>query len=153
MQKFSRLKRPIYITETGIPDAKDRIRAEWAEAYFKAVRSLAQAALLRGFTNGCSRINKPWMAAPHILCLMFSLIGCWNGCDLPPFIFLSLFFLLSSLCPCLKTATQAYCTISVGAGMPVAAGEALLVASVVITVKLSRCHWGGAGGACSGRWL
>ena len=47
MQRFSRLKRPIYITETGIPDAKDCIRAEWAEAYFKAVRSLAQAALLR----------------------------------------------------------------------------------------------------------
>lgn len=45
MQKFARLKRPMYITETGIPDAKDRIRAEWAEAYFRAVRSLAQAAL------------------------------------------------------------------------------------------------------------
>ena len=39
MQKFSRLKRPVFITETGIPDAKDHIRAEWAEAYFKAVRN------------------------------------------------------------------------------------------------------------------
>ena len=38
MQKFSRLQRPVYITETGIADAKDHLRAEWAEAYFKAVR-------------------------------------------------------------------------------------------------------------------
>lgn len=45
MQRFARLKRPVYITETGIPDSKDRIRAEWAEAYFRAVRSPAHPAL------------------------------------------------------------------------------------------------------------
>jgi hypothetical protein len=38
IQKFARLKRPIYVTETGIADKSDTLRAEWAEAYFKAVR-------------------------------------------------------------------------------------------------------------------
>ena len=32
--------KPIYITETGIADAKDTLRAEWAESYFRAVRVL-----------------------------------------------------------------------------------------------------------------
>ena len=33
--------KPIYITETGIADAKDSLRAEWAESYFRAVRLLS----------------------------------------------------------------------------------------------------------------
>jgi hypothetical protein len=37
MQRFACLQRPVYITETGIADTKDTLRAEWAEAYFKAV--------------------------------------------------------------------------------------------------------------------
>ena len=32
--------KPIYITETGIADAKDTLRAEWAESYYRAVGSL-----------------------------------------------------------------------------------------------------------------
>ncbi len=40
IQKFARLKRPVYITETGIADKADKLRAEWAESYFKAVRVL-----------------------------------------------------------------------------------------------------------------
>ena len=37
MRKFARLRRPVYITETGIADKSDNLRAEWAESYFKAV--------------------------------------------------------------------------------------------------------------------
>ncbi len=37
MRKFARLKRPVYITETGIADKSDKLRAEWGEAYFRAV--------------------------------------------------------------------------------------------------------------------
>ena len=33
--------KPIYITETGIADAKDTLRAEWAESYFRAVGFLS----------------------------------------------------------------------------------------------------------------
>lgn len=37
MKKFARLKRPVYITETGIADKSDKLRGEWAESYFRAV--------------------------------------------------------------------------------------------------------------------
>lgn len=37
IKKFARLRRPVYITETGIADKSDALRAEWAESYFKAV--------------------------------------------------------------------------------------------------------------------
>lgn len=40
IQEFSKVGKPIYITETGIADARDALRAEWAEAYFRAVRWL-----------------------------------------------------------------------------------------------------------------
>ena len=41
IQEFSKVGKPIYITETGIADARDALRAEWAEAYFRAVRPVA----------------------------------------------------------------------------------------------------------------
>lgn len=41
IRKFARLKRPVFITETGIADKSDKLRAEWAESYFRAVSSLA----------------------------------------------------------------------------------------------------------------
>lgn len=37
MKKFARLKRPVYVTETGIANKSDRLRGEWAESYFRAV--------------------------------------------------------------------------------------------------------------------
>ncbi|CAK0742117.1 hypothetical protein CVIRNUC_001373 [Coccomyxa viridis] len=37
MRRFARLKRPVYITETGIADKADTLRGEWAESYFRAV--------------------------------------------------------------------------------------------------------------------
>ena len=37
MKKFARLKRPVYVTETGIADKSDRLRGGWAESYFRAV--------------------------------------------------------------------------------------------------------------------
>ena len=37
IKKFARLRRPVYVTETGIADKADALRAEWAESYFKAV--------------------------------------------------------------------------------------------------------------------
>ena len=37
IREFSKVGKPIYITETGIADAKDTLRAEWAESYFRAV--------------------------------------------------------------------------------------------------------------------
>ena len=37
IKEFSKVGKPIYITETGIADAKDALRAEWAESYFRAV--------------------------------------------------------------------------------------------------------------------
>ena len=43
--------KPIYITETGIADAKDTLRAEWAESYFRAVGSCR---LHVGFMQGCT---------------------------------------------------------------------------------------------------
>lgn len=45
IREFSKVGKPIYITETGIADAKDTLRAEWAEAYFRAV----------GFRSMCGR--------------------------------------------------------------------------------------------------
>ena len=39
--RFARLKRPVYITETGIADKADTLRGEWAESYFKAVRVIS----------------------------------------------------------------------------------------------------------------
>ena len=41
IKKFARLRRPVYITETGIADKSDALRAEWAQSYFKAVGLLA----------------------------------------------------------------------------------------------------------------
>ncbi|BDA42798.1 6-phospho-beta-galactosidase [Coccomyxa sp. Obi] len=37
IRKFARLKRPVYVTETGIADKSDKLRAEWAETYFRAL--------------------------------------------------------------------------------------------------------------------
>ena len=37
IKKFARLRRPVYVTETGIADRADSLRAEWAASYFKAV--------------------------------------------------------------------------------------------------------------------
>ena len=41
IREFSKVGKPIYITETGIADARDTLRAEWAESYFRAVRLLS----------------------------------------------------------------------------------------------------------------
>lgn len=59
IREFSKVGKPIYITETGIADAKDTLRAEWAESYFRAVgldpegesRSSTCAAMRKGL--GC----------------------------------------------------------------------------------------------------
>ena len=43
IREFSKVGKPIYITETGIADAKDTLRAEWAESYFRAVGCLCSS--------------------------------------------------------------------------------------------------------------
>ena len=59
IREFSKVGKPIYITETGIADAKDTLRAEWAEAYFRAVGfSLCTC---RGSLLSClTCMRRPW---------------------------------------------------------------------------------------------
>ena len=59
MRKFATLKRPVYITETGIADKADTLRAEWAESYFRAVSpSSLHLAACAPITAGCVRMGK-----------------------------------------------------------------------------------------------
>ena len=62
MRRFARLKRPVYITETGIADKADTLRGEWAESYFRAVRpsSLHLAA--------CTHVLAVWIKTSKAPC-------------------------------------------------------------------------------------
>lgn len=47
IKEFSKIGKPIFITETGIADARDTLRAEWAESYFRAVSPSCSACVGR----------------------------------------------------------------------------------------------------------
>ena len=74
MQRFARLQRPVYITETGIADRKDHLRAEWAEAYFKAVRihAACRMAMIQDFDLN---MLQPTRLCTHCTLLLWSSVA------------------------------------------------------------------------------
>ncbi|KAK9824973.1 hypothetical protein WJX81_001475 [Elliptochloris bilobata] len=61
IKEFSKVEKPIFITETGIADARDTLRAEWAEAYFRAVEhAIADGHDVRSFLYWTLVDNFEW---------------------------------------------------------------------------------------------